>query len=216
MDRVFQPIWQPQFAQGLQPFQVGQHMLGLGCPRRLTQPDQSAALGALTNRQQCVERSTVVIGQGCCQRLIDLSRATRQRFAAYPVDHVERRQDDALLPQQIDQRFGEHDAPVGLLGQFGELLHEVPVISGREWCKVQPCLQFQQVLAPSLRALRVLRPDVRLNVQLAADDIQKGCGRFRFTGQSKARIAQVAQLHCEAETVVIAAPLTYHRQVCLG
>ena len=30
VDRVFQPIWQPQFVQGPQPFQVGQHMLGLG------------------------------------------------------------------------------------------------------------------------------------------------------------------------------------------
>ena len=63
------------------------------------------------------------IGQGRCQRLIDLSRATRQRFAAYPVDHVERRQNDALLPQQFDKRFGEHDTPVGLLGQFGKLLY---------------------------------------------------------------------------------------------
>ena len=98
-------------------------------------------------------------------------KSRRERFAAYPVDHVERRQNDALLPQQVDKRFGEHDTPVGLLGQFSELLYEVPVISGSEWCQVQPCLQFQQVLASRLRALRVLRPDVRLNVQLAADDI---------------------------------------------
>ena len=29
-------------------------------------------------------------------------------------------------------------------------------------------------------------------------------------------MAQVAQLHCEAETVVIAAPLTYRREVGFG
>ena len=77
-----------------------------------------------------------------------------------------------MLPQQFDQRFGQHDTPVGLLSQLGELVDEVPVVGDSERRQFQPRLQLQQVLAPRFRPLRVLRPGVRLDAQLAADDVQ--------------------------------------------
>jgi hypothetical protein len=61
-----------------------------------------------------------------------------------------------------------------------------------------------------------LRPSVRLNAQLAADDVQQGRGRLRIGRQGETGIAQAAQLHRETEPVVIAAPLADHRQVGFG
>jgi hypothetical protein len=138
------------------------------------------------------------------------------RLATYTLDDIDGRQDDVLLPQQLDQRLGQHEAPVGLLGQFGELVNEAVVVGGSERRQVQPCLQLQQVLAPGFRPLRVLRPGVRLNAQLAADDVQQGRGRLRIRRQGETGIAQVAQLYRETEPVVIAAPLADHRQVGFG
>ena len=50
VDRVFQPIWQPQFAQGLQPFQVGQHMGYAGNRTHGTTKTQPLALFAETEK----------------------------------------------------------------------------------------------------------------------------------------------------------------------
>lgn len=216
VDGLFQPVRQPEFTQRLQPLQVGQHLLGLGRPRRLAQPDQLAALGAFPDRQQPVEGASVVVGQWRGQRLVHLARAARQCFAAHPLDDLECRQDDALLSQPLDQRFGQHDAPVGLLGQFGERAGEAAVVRNRKGRQVQPRLQFGQMLAPGLRPPCILRPNSRLDTQLPADDGQQGRGRFRVGRQGEAGIAQVAQLHRKAEPVVMAAPLADRRQVGLG
>lgn len=121
-----------------------------------------------------------------------------------------------VLPQQFDQRFGQHDPTVCLLGQLGEPVNEMPMVGGSERHQFQPRLQFQQVLAPGFRPLGILRPDVRLDTQLVANDVQQGSGRLRVSRQSKAWIAQVAQLYREAEPVVAAVPLTDQRQVGFG
>ena len=82
----------------------------------------------------------MVIGQRRGQRRVHLARAARERLATYTLDDIDGRQDDTLLPQQLDQRFGQHDTPVGLLGQLGELVDEAPVVGGRERRQLQPRL----------------------------------------------------------------------------
>ena len=57
----------------------------------------------------------MVIGEWRGQGHMDLARAARARFTAYPLDHVERRQEDALLPQHVYQCCGEYNPSVGLL-----------------------------------------------------------------------------------------------------
>ena len=128
---------------------------------RLAQPDQPTALGALADRQQAVKRAAVEVAERCAERFIDLACATCQRLAAHALDDIEGRKDDALLPQQLDQCLGQHDTPVGLLGQIGELVDEVPIVRDSERRQLQPRLQLQQVLAPGFWPLRILRPDVR-------------------------------------------------------
>lgn len=72
------------------------------------------------------------------------------------------------------------------------------------------------MLAPRFRALRVLRPDIWLDAQLAANDVQQRGARLCISWQGKAGITQIAQLHCAAEPVVTAATLADHRQVGFG
>ncbi len=43
-----------------------------------------------------------------------------------------RQQDDTLLSQHLDQHFGEHNAPIRLLGQFSELVDAALVVGDGE------------------------------------------------------------------------------------
>ena len=63
----------------------------------------------------------MVIQQRRGQCLVDLAGAAREGFGADTLDHFGRRHDDALLAQRFNKGGGQHDATVGLLGQFGEL-----------------------------------------------------------------------------------------------
>ena len=140
---------------------MGQSMLGLGGTGRLAQPCQNAVLGTIAICQYAVERMAMMIGQRSSQRFVHLARAARQRFAAHAFDNIERGQDDVLLPQHFNQCFSKYDAPVGLLGQIGEVVNKAAIVRNRESRQAQPGLQLRQMLAPCFRSLRVLRPDIR-------------------------------------------------------
>lgn len=185
VDGVFKTVRQPKFADGFHALQVGQHMLGLRWAGRLTQPDEAAALGAFADPQQSVECAPVMIGQRRGQRLVHPARAARERFAAYTLDDIERRHDDALLSQHFDQRLGQHDPTVGLLSQLAELVDEAPAIGNGERRQPQPCLQFRQVLVPGLRPLRVLRPDVGSTRNCRPTIASKGAGGSASVGRAK-------------------------------
>ena len=72
------------------------------------------------------------IAERAGQRLIHQTRPARQRFTRNALDDIECREDDALLPQPLDQSFSEDDAAVGLLSRSGKLLkgspHETEII----------------------------------------------------------------------------------------
>ena len=176
VDGVSQAARQREVADGLQPLQVGEQMFRIGRSRRLAQPekagDEVSLPGPLAGCQQLVEDIPVTVGQRRSQRLIHLAGAARERFAAHAFDDVDRRHEDALLAQQTDQGFGQDDATVGLPGQLGKVVDEAPVVADGKRRQAQPCLEFRQVFAARLRSLRVLGPDVRLDVQLASDDRQ--------------------------------------------
>ena len=114
-----------------------------------------------------------MIGQRLGQRLIHLARAAREGFATQAFDDIDRRQDDVLLSQHLNQRFGEHDTTVSLLGQLSERVDEAPEIGDGERRQVQPRLQFCQMLAPGLRTLRIMRPCVRFDAQLPPHERQQ-------------------------------------------
>ena len=88
----------------------------------------------------------------------------------------------------LDQSFSEDDAAVGLLSRSGKLLNEAAVIGCTECPQVQPRLQFRQVLPAGSRTLCVLRPAVRLDVQLPSDKGQQGRGPPTAPGRSVKRL----------------------------
>lgn len=109
----------------------------------------------------------------------------REGLTAYALDHLDRRQDDPLLPQQHDQCFGQYDAAVGLLGQVGELMGQASVVGNGKRCQPHPCLQFHQMLATGLRPLGILRPDVRFDKQLPSNHCQQRRGGTASVGRTK-------------------------------
>ena len=147
-------------------------MLWLGCAWWLAQPDQSAALGAVAQCQKPVKGTSVMFGQRCGQCLIHMACAACECLAAYAINDINRRYDDALS-QQFDQCLGQHDTSVGLLGQLGKMVDKAPIIGNGERGHVQPRLQLYQVLAPGHRSLGILRPNVWLDVQLPPNDCQQ-------------------------------------------
>ena len=76
-----------------------------------------------------------------------LTPAERTGLLAFPTT------DDELI-----QCFGQYDTPVGVLGQFGKLANEMPVISDSKRGQFQPRLQFQQMLAPGVIPSSVFVP----------------------------------------------------------
>ena len=81
---------------------------------RLAKPDQSTSHAAFWHAQQRIEGPTMRIAERAGQRLIHQTRPARQRFTRNALDDIECREDDALLPQPLDQSFSEDDAAVGL------------------------------------------------------------------------------------------------------
>lgn len=82
----------------------------------------------------------VVSDQRRGERLVDLARTARKRLATHALDDIDGRKNDPLLPEHFDQRFGQHDTPVCLLSQFGELMTEVFIVGKSERCHFQPRL----------------------------------------------------------------------------
>ena len=117
----------------------------------------------------------------CAASLSTVCSSRSKRFTRNALDDIECREDDALLPQPLDQSFSEDDAAVGLLSRSGKLLNEAAVIGCTECPQVQPRLQFRQVLPAGSRTLCVLRPAVRLDVQLPSDKGQQGRGRLALS-----------------------------------
>lgn len=216
VDDALQPLRKAEVTHGLQPLQMGQDVFRFGRPRRLAPPGQPAALAAFPDRQQSPQGQAVRFGQRPVQGRVDLARAAAQRLAAGPLDHAGGGQDDPLLPQPPDQGFGEREATVGLPRQLGQRGNRPAVIGPGEHPQVQPGLQFRQVLPAGLRALRIVRPQGRVEAQLAADERQQVRRRLALGGQGESRMAEVAELHGETQPVMGAAPPPDHREVGVG
>ena len=216
VDDALQPIRKAEVTHDLQPLQMGQDVFRFGWPRRLAQPGQPAILAARPDRQQSLQGQTARFGQRLVQGGVDQACATAQRLAAGPLDDVEGGPDDPPLPQPPDQGFGEHEATVGLPRQLGQRGDRPAVIGDGEHPQVQPSLQFRQVLPAGLRTLRIARPQGRVEAQLAADEPQQGRGWLAFGRQGESRMAEVAQLHGEAQPVIGTAPLPDHHEVGFG
>ena len=113
-----------------------------------------------------------------CQRfgqsVVDTPIGASDRFSTRPLDGVDGRQDDRLPPPVLDQGAGQHDALVGLHGQFGHQRDGLPVVAHREGLEAEHRLQLDQVLAPGLLPLPVLIPAFDANLELVGDQFQQG------------------------------------------
>jgi hypothetical protein len=150
------------------------------------------------------------------QGIVDAPVGAGDRFCARPLDGVESRQNDRLPPQMLDQGAGQHNALVGLHGQFGQRVDGLPVVAHGERLKAEHRLQFDQVLAPSLFPLSVLAPALNADLELVGDQLQQGRERRLIDAKDDAGKTQVAELHGEAQPVGRAAPLPDDGQVAFA
>jgi hypothetical protein len=115
--------------------------------------------------------------------------------------------------QQLQRVAAKHHAVVGLQRQLGERMHGLPEVAEAEWREPEVGAQLNQVLAPRLLTLGVLRPARWVDAQLACDPVQHRRWHVAVDGEALARVAQQAYLHGEAQSVRIAAALPDQRQV---
>ena len=67
-----------------------------------------------------------------CQVFIHLASAARERFTTYALNDINRRDDNSLLSQHLDQVLGQDDASVSLLGQIGKSMNKTSVVGNGE------------------------------------------------------------------------------------
>ncbi len=94
--------------------------------------------------EQIVEAAAMRVRQRFGQGIVDAPVGAGDCFGARPLDGVEGRQNDRLLPQVLDQGAGQHDALVGLQGHLGQQLDGLPVVAHGKGLEAEHRLQFDQ------------------------------------------------------------------------
>ncbi len=150
------------------------------------------------------------------QGVMDAPVGAGDRLGTDALDNIQRRQDDVSVPQCVEDTAGQYDALVGLQSQLGRDMDGLLVVRQTERLHAQVRPQFEQVFAPGFLALGILRPTCRVEPQLPPDPLQQGSRHGGVWQQSLAREAQQAQLHCDAQAIGVAAPLTDQRQIGLA
>ncbi len=184
-----------------------QHVPRIRFDGRLAQPGQPGRFAVVPTLEQIVEAAAMRVRQRFGQGIVDAPVGAGDCFGARPLDGVEGRQNDRLLPQVLDQGAGQHDALVGLQGHLGQQLDGLPVVAHGKGLEAEHRLQFDQVLAPGLLPLPVFVPAFDADLELVGDQFQQGRKRRLIDAQDDTRKAQVTELHGEAQPVGRAAPL---------
>ncbi len=188
-------------------FDVFQHVPRIRFDGRLAQPGQPGRFAVVPTLEQIVEAAAMRVRQRFGQGIVDAPVGAGDCFGARPLDGVEGRQNDRLLPQVLDQGAGQHDALVGLQGHLGQQLDGLPVVAHGKGLEAEHRLQFDQVLAPGLLPLPVFVPAFDADLELVGDQFQQGRKRRLIDAQDDTKKAQVTELHGEAQPVGRAAPL---------
>ena len=125
-------------------FDVFQHVPRIRFDGRLAQPSQPGRFAVVPTLEQIVEAAAMRVRQRFGQGIVDAPVGAGDCFGARPLDGVEGRQNDRLLPQVLDQGAGQHDALVGLQGHLGQQLDGLPVVAHGKGLEAEHRLQFDQ------------------------------------------------------------------------
>ena len=199
--------------QRFQALDVLQHVARVRLDRRLAQRGQPGQLAAAPALEQRVQVPKVGVRQRLGQCAVDAAVRSRHRLGADALDHVERRRDDMAAAQHVERVAGQHHTLVGLQRQLGERVNRLAEVAEAKRRQAEVGTQLDQMLAPRLLTLGVLRPTHRVDAQLARDPVQQRHRHGAINGQALAGIAKQAHLYREAQPVCVAAALPDQRQV---
>ncbi|SWF67902.1 Uncharacterised protein [Klebsiella pneumoniae] len=167
---------------GFQALNMFEHVARVRFGRRLAQPCQPGRFAVVPTLEQIVEAAAMRVRQRFGQGIVDAPVGAGDCFGARPLDGVEGRQNDRLLPQVLDQGAGQHDALVGLQGHLGQQLDGLPVVAHGKGLEAEHRLQLDQVLPPCLFALAVLAPTFHWHLELRGHHAQQGRKRRLIDG----------------------------------
>jgi len=158
---------QAQRLEGLETFDVLDHVPRVGFQRRLPQPQlpqphQPGEVAVRSEPQQVVEETAMMVVQRLDQGPVDASVGARDGLGAGAFDDGQRRQDDPPMAQRLQRVFREQQPLVGLHRKVGQRLRQVAEVGQAERRQPEIGAQLLEVLAPRLVALAILRPSARL------------------------------------------------------
>ena len=156
----------PDRTNRFQPVQMRENMPGARRPGRLPEPTETAELTSIGQHEEGIKRSKRLRRNGVNQLLMHPSSAVCQRFAANPLNDVDRRNNDALASETFDEGFGEGAAAISALSEERQRGSPTAIIRQTERPKSQPRLEFLEMLAAGLCPFRVSFPTVNRNAQL--------------------------------------------------
>lgn len=96
---------------------------------------------------------------------------------------------------------------VRLHRRFQQVGDGKPMMTLGKRLKAEDCLKFHKMLSSGLSAFAVLRPVLNRNLELASDQMKQRRQRELIHAEHNTGIAEVAELHCEAQPVRHAAAL---------
>ena len=158
---------------GFEAFDVFEHVPRVRLGRGLAQPGQPSGLAVVAAFEQIVEAAAMCVRQRFGQGVVDAPVGAGDRFGTDALDNIQRRQDDVLVSQSVEDAAGQHDALVGLQGQVGRGMDSLPIVRQAERLHAQVRPQFEQVFAPGFLPLGILRPTRRVESQLPSDPLQQ-------------------------------------------
>ena len=96
MDRLAKVSRELYFTNSMQPIEMGEHIPGLWLSGRLSKPGEHDRAQIFLRQQQGIQFGAAVPVERLGQPLIEQLYATGERLGAQPVDHGDRRNNDAL------------------------------------------------------------------------------------------------------------------------
>ena len=89
-----------------------------------------------------------------------------------PLNGIDNRQDDTLMPQAFDKCTGQNSAFIGLQSQIGQHIHRLPVMTHGERLEAEHGLQLNKVLSSRQFTLTIFVPTFDWDIELHRHHVQ--------------------------------------------
>jgi len=206
----------PDLADCSQPLDVSQNRPGSRRSRRRAKPSQGTVGACFSRFQQPVKLRPALRVQTVGQQREYLSLRPGRRFGAEPFDDRHRRQHDAPVAQFLHYRPCQNQTSGGLQSGRFQPCRQGAIMRRRKLLHSHAWKQFGQMFSAGFVPRCIQFPCGWSNRELSGYEFEYRLVWRLLLAQHPSRILEVAHLHGDAETIVVAAMLPDESQIRFG